>query len=257
MAVISDAQPDIASRISGEHRFFLTTAIAMAAVIVAGFSTNLAMGRSSFAVPVYYHLHAFIFFGWVVLYVTQNALVAAGSVALHRRLGWLAVAWVPVMVAMGTGITVYDIRRNGGPPFFNINEFLICNPMLILGFAAVAGAAIVNRRRTDCHRRLMYCAMAYITGPGVGRLLPLPLLIPWGFRIAVIIVPSIFPLIGMAYDLKRTGRIHPAWFWGMGVAVGMFLLADVIAYSPPGLAITRAVVAGTPGATRDQHAHFP
>ena len=162
-----------------------------------------------------------------------------------------------MMVAMGTAITIYDLRRNGGPPFIDANEFLFGNPFSIFAFAILAGGAIANRRRTNWHRRLMYCAMAYITGPGVGRILPLPLLIPWGYRIAVIIVPSIFPLIGMAYDLKRTGRIHPAWFWGMGVAVGMFLLADVFAYSPQGLAVTRAVLAGTPGAARDMHAHFP
>ena len=84
MAVISDVEPKFARRISGEHRFFLTMAIVMALVIVGGFANNLAAGRSSFALPLIFHIHAFIFFGWVVLYVTQNALVATGSVALHR-----------------------------------------------------------------------------------------------------------------------------------------------------------------------------
>jgi hypothetical protein len=257
MAVISDAEPRRARRITGEYRFFLTMAIIMALTIVAGFATNLAAGRSSFSLPLIFHVHAAIFFGWVVLYVTQNALVATGSVALHRRLGWLAVAWVPAMVAMGIGITIYDVRRNGGPPFIDLNQFLFGNPFNILSFAVLAGAAIANRRRTDWHRRLMYCAIAYITGPGVGRILPLPLLIPWGFTIAVIGVPSIFPLAGIVYDWRSKGRIHPAWFWGMGVAVGAFLLANLIAYSPAGLAITHAAVAGTPGAARDIHAHFP
>ena len=29
------------------------------------------------------------------------------------------------------------------------------------------------RRRTDWHRRLMFCGMAILTGPGLGRLLPM------------------------------------------------------------------------------------
>lgn len=257
MTVISETQPGFAGQIAGERRFFVTMAIVMAAVIVAGFATNLAAGRSSFALPVIFHVHAFIFFGWVAIYVTQNALVATGRVALHRRLGWLAAVWVPMMVAMGIGLTVYDLRRNGGPFFFDANEFLFGNPLGILGFAILVTAAIMNRRRTDWHRRLMYCAMAYITGPGIGRLLPMPLLIPWCWWMAAFIVPTIFPLIGIFHDVRRSGRAHPAWFWGMGTILSVLVLADVIAYSAPGTAITRAVLSGSPGAARDLHAHFP
>ncbi len=256
MAVISDAQPKSA-RITGEHRFFLTMAIVMALVIVGGFANNLAAGRSSFSLPLIFHIHAFIFFSWIVLYVTQNALVATGSVALHRRLGWLPVIWVPLMMAMGIGITIYDMRRNGGPPFIAANEFLFGNPADMIGFGILVAAALVNRRRTDWHRRLMFCAMASITGPGFGRLLPVPLLMPYVWWIVALAAPSIFPLIGMIYDFRSKGRIHRAWFWGLGVAAGMFMLGIAIAYTPPGYAMTRAVMAGTPGATRDIQAHFP
>ena len=70
----------------------------MAAVLVAGFSLNLAMGRSSFAVPLIYHLHGVVFFGWIGLFVAQTSLMARGNTALHRRLGWLSVLMVPLMV---------------------------------------------------------------------------------------------------------------------------------------------------------------
>jgi len=49
MALVADSQPRIAGKMTGEHRFFLTMAIVMAVVIVAGFATSLALGRSSFA----------------------------------------------------------------------------------------------------------------------------------------------------------------------------------------------------------------
>ena len=257
MALIADSQTRIAGKMTGEHKFFLTMAIVMALVIVAGFATNLAMGRSSFAVPLLYHVHAFVFFGWVVLYVTQNALVATGSVALHRRLGWLAAVWAPVMVLLGIAMTVYSLRRTGGLPFFDVREFLFANPMGILVFAGLVAAAIMNRRRTDWHRRLMFCAMAYLTGPRFGRLLPLPLLIPWAFWVAAFVAPSIFPLIGMVFDFRRNKKVHPAWLWGVGAALVGFVAANLIAYSAPGTALARAVIAGSPQPNRDLSAHFP
>lgn len=253
MATVAAPRPYIES----ERRFFLIMAIVMAAIIVGGFATNLLLGRSSFALPLVYHVHAFVFFGWVALYVTQNALVASGAVHIHRRLGLLAVLWIPAMLALGTAVMLESVRSHGGPPFFDLNEFLIGNPVQLLCFAGLATAGISLRGRSDWHRRLMYCAMASITGPGFGRLLPTPLFIPWGWWIVGLIVPLTLPLIGMIFDRRRTGRIHRAWFWGVGAMVTMHVAGELIAYSPIGRALTEAVVAGTPGASRDWRAHFP
>ena len=249
--------PGTADGIRDDRAFFLTMAVVMATILVAGFSLNLVMGRSSFALPPIYHLHAVVFMGWIGLYVVQNALVAGGSLRLHRRLGWLALGWIPAMVVLAVAVTLHAVRNHGGPPFFDMNEFLIANPMGILFFAGTALAAIHLRRRTDWHRRLMYVAMASITGPGFGRLLPLPFLIPWSWWIAAWVAPMVLILIGMAADLRRTGRVHRAWWWGAAAFTTMQVAADVIAYSPAGLALTRAVVAGTPGAAREMAAHFP
>jgi hypothetical protein len=245
------------STIERERAFFFIMSIAMALVIVAGFAFNLAAGRSSFSVPIIFHIHAFVFFGWVVLYVSQNGLVATGNVALHRQLGWLSLAWIPAMTVMGLLMTRHSLQAGGGPPFFDQNEFMFGNWLGILAFAATALAGIAMRGRKDWHRRLMFCAMASITGPGFGRLLPMPFLIPWGWWIVSVAVPLIFPLIGMIADRRRSGRVHPAWLWGIGALVGSQLLADAIAYSPFGISFTQSVVAGTPGAARTMKAHFP
>ena len=47
-----------------DRGFFLGGAIAMAATIAAGFSFQLAMGRSSFGAPPLIHVHAIAFMGW-------------------------------------------------------------------------------------------------------------------------------------------------------------------------------------------------
>jgi hypothetical protein len=158
---------------------------------------------------------------------------------------------------MGITMTVYDIRAKGGPFFFDQNEFLFENMLGAIAFVGLVAAAIALRRRTDWHRRLMYCSMAMVLGPGVGRLLPSPLLIPWAYWIVQFFVPMLFPLIGVWFDLRTSGRVHRAWLVGIGVAFATMLVGDVIAYSPAGIAVTKQLVAGTPGADRAMKAFLP
>lgn len=238
-----------------ERKFFFIMACVMALTIIAGFSTNLILGRSSFSLPLIYHIHAFVFMGWVALYLTQNGLIATDNVAIHRRLGWLAVLWVPVMVGLGMTMTIVSARK-GGRFFFDVNEFLFGNALQLLVFASLVTAAITLRRRTDWHRRLMYCSMAVLTGPGLGRMLPMPLFIPWAWWV-VISASLAFPAIGMIADRRRRGRVHPAWLWGIGAVLAALLLGDLVAYSSIGLDATQAIVHGTPGADRPLHAYLP
>ena len=80
-----------------DHRFFLTIAIVVTVINVAAFSMQAALGRSNFAQPWHVHLHAIVFFGWVMLYLCQNVLVATGALRWHRTLGWVAVGWMAGM----------------------------------------------------------------------------------------------------------------------------------------------------------------
>jgi hypothetical protein len=240
-----------------EARFFFTMACVMAALIVTGFSFNLAMGRSSFALPWLVHFHAWVMMAWVGLYVVQNSLIFGGNVALHRRLGWLSVVLIPAIVVMGVLITRYSLQTGGGPPFFDQNQFLISNPLQLFGFAGLAATAVMVRRNTGWHRRLMFCAFAILTGPGIGRLMPSPLLIPYAWYLEALLPAIFFMAVGVLADKRRYGAVHPAWLWGIGTVLGIQIVADLIAYSDWGVAFTEQFLAGTPGAERPMAAFFP
>jgi hypothetical protein len=244
MATVVDSAPAVAGRDEG---FFLRGAIAMALVIALGFSVQLAMGRSTFAAPPLVHAHAIVFMGWVALYLLQNIFVTTGRMELHRRLGWLASGWVVAMLVLGWMVTIAMVRRGQVPFFFRPLQFLVFDPMSLLTFAGLTTAAILLRRRTDWHRRLHFSAMAMLLGPGFGRLLPMPLLAPWAWE-ATVVASAIFPLVGMAWDKRRNGRVHPAWGWGLGAMVGCLLVTEAITYSPVGAVLYDAVAAGSPGA---------
>lgn len=235
------------TRRASDDRFFVIAAMLMTIVLVTGFSVQLGMGRSTFAAPVRVHLHALVFFGWTMLYLAQNLLVGRGYRAVHRRLGWLSLFFVPAMVVMGTLVTVMAVREGHAPFFFQPGYFLIMNPLSVLVFAALVAAALAQRRRTQWHRRLMFCAMTILLGPGFGRLLPLPLIIPyagWGVFAAIML----FPMAGVIRDVRRDGRVHPAWWCGIATIVAMQIAIDVIAFSPLGTAIYETTTRGTPGA---------
>ncbi|MEO6186151.1 MAG: hypothetical protein ABIP38_12955 [Steroidobacteraceae bacterium] len=233
----------VRTAIGHDEKFYFVSAILMAVVLVAGFSTQLALGRSSFDVPLRFHLHGLLFFGWTTLYVMQNTLVASGSVAMHRRLGWLATVWIPLMVISGIFLTVVNIRTGRVPGFFEPVLFLHMNTLGALCFLVLGAAAIQMRRNTQWHRRLMFCAMATILAPGFGRLLPMPFLIPWADW-ATTGASLLFPVAGVIRDVRKDGRVHPAWWWGLGALLGTQLLVRAMAHSALGLSIYQAVTSG-------------
>lgn len=229
-------------------RFGAKLAIAMFLTAVAGFMTQYLAGRSTFASPLRVHLHAIAFFGWLVIFVAQGWLGTRGPIALHRKLGWLAMGWMGLMLAMGTWVITATVRNGTVPFFFRPQHFLIENPGTILLFIGLTCYAVSRRKETDWHVRLHVCALAAIMGPAFGRLLPMPLLIPWAFEIAVL-AGLVFPAIGMIRDMRNAGRVHPAWWTGMAVLAVGFVAIWLLAHSPVAASIYQWVAAGSHGAS--------
>ncbi len=128
----------------------------------------------------------------------------------------LALAWVPVMVAAGVAMMLFSVRDHGGPPFFDLREFLFGNAADLFCFAGLVLTAVAMRGIRHGTGGWMICATAILTGPGFGRLLPTPFLVPWAWIIVGGLTPLIFPLIGVAGDFLRARRVHPAPALGNG-----------------------------------------
>src|SRR5881227_4478736 len=124
------------SRVSalGDETFFVRGAVIMALTVVAGFSFQHAMGRSTFASPPLVHAHAIVFMGWVTIYLTQNLLIGTGRTDIHRKLGWIALGWIFPMVLLGCLVTLAMLRRGQVPFFFRPLQFLVFDPLTVLTF---------------------------------------------------------------------------------------------------------------------------
>lgn len=235
------------SLFAAEMRFFAAIAIIMALINVGAFSFFAAMGLSSFHAPLAVHVHAILFMGWVLLFVFQVSLAAAGSIALHRKLGWLAVGWALAMVVVGTFSTIRSAQNAAVPFFFLPAQFLMMNPLSVVLFAALLLGGVAKRRDREWHPRLIICGMAAIMGPAFGRLLPAPLLM-YSMLPAVFIGMIAFPIAGIVRDKLRYGRVHPAWWLGLGALLLLQLATETLGRSTIAATIYDRVVAGTPGA---------
>ncbi len=229
--------------------FFRTLALLMALTVVVGFTFQFMRGFSSLSARLLVHIHGIAFMSWVAIFVTQSWLATRGPIALHRRLGWFGAFWVVILVILGSWITIDVVQRGTTPFFFQPQHFLIGNPLSAFAFAALVYAAIRLRSQSDWHMRLQICAMTAIMGPAFGRLLPMPLLIPYAFEAAGL-AGTVFAIAGMIRDRRKYGRVHSAWYWGLGAFLATIPVTHLIASSPIGDALYAAVTAGHPGAAQ-------
>jgi hypothetical protein len=161
------------------------------------------------------HLHGALFTGWVVLFITQTALVASHRLAVHRRLGVAGAVLAAAMVLVGTSTAVATAKRGGAPVGVDPLAFLAIPIFDMVLFATFVTAALVLRRNKETHKRLMLLAYISIIVAAVARLpgvLPLGPLAFFGLGYFLVVVAVI-------YDLVSRHRVHKAYLWGGALMV--------------------------------------
>lgn len=226
-----------------DRRFFMVMSLVVALVVLSGFGPSYASSLPPPGLPYWVHLHGAVMVAWIVLFAVQSWLVGRRSLALHRRLGWLSIGLVAVMVPLGFVTNAMAIHRGATPPFFTPAMMMAADGLDICLFLGVYAAAIRLRRNSAWHKRLMLCATILLTWPALGRLLPLrslglPMIIPAATALLILLA-----LIGPAFDLATRRRVHPAYLWGVGLIAAAQPLHGLLAASPPIQALARQLLA--------------
>lgn len=226
---------------AADQSFFIKLAIVIAAITLTGFVLNAALGRVDIpTLPVWIHLHAVVMVSWLALFITQNRLAASGNLKLHRRLGWAGAFLVCAIVGLTSFTGVMAVVLHTQPPFFSPPYFLALIQIEAVAFAGMVYAAIVNRRDTQTHRRLMFGATIILSDPGISRILPMPLLGPWGPWLSMT-VQLCFVAAMAVHDRKTLGRVHPATFSAGLVVVLGHVLVTLAAQSGPVIALAARI----------------
>jgi len=219
---------------------YVIMSIALVALVVFGFSHTVPDDLSTPGFPPFLAVHGAVFAAWMLLFVAQPALVAAGKTSLHRKLGWFGLAIAVAMVGLGGYAILFGLWSGQLPPFYPHGLFLIRGMIGLATFFGLVIAAIANRRRPEWHKRLLLCATVVVTLPALERSLPIPLFgAGWPFVVDGIVDTIL--LIGPVVDLITRRRLHPAYIFGVAAVVLGQVTTDIVAPSPIATALLRAL----------------
>jgi hypothetical protein len=229
---------------AGDQSFWRAMMLGLALFIIFGFAQFSARGFVNIgAVPAYVHFHAAIMISWLALSVVQATLIQRDNLPLHRKLGWLGAVLAAGVVVTGSYVGISAIQAGRQPPFFSPPYFLALTQFGMLCFAVVVTLAILRRRQTEWHKRLMVGAMILLLEPALGRILPMPFIMPWGELLVLVIQLGVFGIV-VRHDRRVRRRVHPATLTGMAAVVIAHMGVELLAITPPFVALANGIAAG-------------
>ncbi len=201
-----------------ERCFFMGMAVLLLATVSLGFAkTYYLAGMFKAPLPSWViHVHAVAFTSWIVLLIVQTSLVSAGRVDIHRRLGMVGFGLACVMVVLGVMAGTDLLRRGGAALGADAKAFYAATLGDMLIFGVLVFLAYWARCKPAVHKRLIVIATITLMQAAINR---------WPFEVLerepflIDVIPSLFVLLLVAYDLWSLRRVHRATLWG-----GLFLI---------------------------------
>ena len=118
-------------------------------------------------------IHGILMTAWMLLSVVQPLLVASGNKRLHMKLGMIASVLAAAIAVAGYLVAVNSARVN--PPELKLfgltpKEFLTVPLSGVVTFGAFVLVGVLNRRRPEVHRPIMFMASLAIVAAAMGRM---------------------------------------------------------------------------------------
>ena len=206
-------------RRAAPHRYyFIAFALVAALLVLTGFTRTffLPLASGTFSRPWFVYVHGLLFFAWISLLVIQALLAVRRQLDWHRRLGWVGVAMIPLMTASGVMVAYWATRRDvAAGQGADALSFFFGTLMDMLLFASLATAAVIARRSSAAHKRLILLATLAVLGAAVGRI---PVVGAFANYLTVFLILSIATL-----DVLTIRQVHRATLLGGAwLLIGIF-----------------------------------
>lgn len=225
---------------------YVFTAVFFIAITLAGFIPDSAMKiamvkagqRPPF--PIILHVHAVLMGSYLLLLLFQTGLTATGKLALHRRVGPVAMVLVPLLVIVGfiliptIYLSVWDGAHHAplaARPAMHDLSLRLDNIMLLqirigLLFPLFVILGLMARGRdAGFHKRMMILGPAMALPAAFDRITWLPTTFP-----ASSISATLYPLLAVApmffWDVIRNHRVHRAYWWFLAINLPAAILVQ-------------------------------
>jgi hypothetical protein len=236
MSTVMEAPP---RAVSPDRIFYTGMGLLSALIVFVGFSPTFFQRPPTMApLAQVFTLHGVVFSAWIALFIAQTSLIAANKRAWHRALGALGVALAVAMVVVGLLASIESLNRGSPLPGLDPRTFFAIPIHDLVVFPLFIGAAVWWRRDAQMHKRMMLLAtISLLAAPiariaGVGQFGP-----PMFFGLQDLLIVG-----AMLYDRLALGRVHRAYWWGLGLMVGTQVLFLAISKTGPWLAFAQMFV---------------
>jgi hypothetical protein len=211
------------------RRFYTTFVICAFLLVFAGFAHTFYLRAIFETAPLrlLLHVHGLLFTSWFAMFFVQARLVARHRVDLHRKLGILGAFLAPLCTAVAIDVSFSAGRRSflAHPAALrNLARPFAMDFGTALMFLVFVATALYWRRRSEIHKRLMLLACCSILFPALGRIptsVDTVLFDSVGFW-GLIAITELPPLVCIAYDTIKHGRLQPAFGWGGAILLSSF-----------------------------------
>jgi len=230
-------------------KFFMYVSIALLVIVLVGFSPTLYL-RAFFDVPdipLYVYGHGAALTAWFIWFCVQTTAVNNGRVDLHRRLGAVGVT-IGILVlisgtaaAMGLAPRLLEKYGNIDSDFSRIAGVVLGNIGLLVAFTGFLVAAVLNRRKSEIHKRLMYLASIGIILPAFGRIAKFPMIDLPEPPLAFAGLLTFLVMLGI-FDRTNNGSVHRVtWIGGIALLAILIFFGLVVPTTAPGRAFVLAL----------------
>jgi hypothetical protein len=202
-----------------DNYFFSAMAFLILTTVFVGFArTYFLAGVFRAPLPsLLVHIHGAVFSSWILLLITQIALVSAGRVDIHRRLGLAGFALACLMVILGVLTASKLMARGVSPvPVFDAQTFYAIPMGGMLIFATLIFFAYRNRSNPAAHKRLILIATIALLDAPTGR--P-PFTVITAHPLMDSVFVYAFLLLIIAYDLWSTRKVQRSTIWATAFVV--------------------------------------
>jgi len=220
--------------------FYVTVTMFVILVNVVAFSPSL-MNASTRTVPLPLTsidlAHSLVSVTWLLIFLAQVTLVAAGRRAAHRQLGlfgvllsaaFIVVTWLVLVEGARRG---FDLSGDLVPRGTSVDPSTFLAPSgALIPLGAFVCAAVWYRQRSAVHKRLMMLALLTSTGAPIAHVVGhWPAFAPFALIVGMFIL--FLPAIR---DRVWEHRIHPVSLWG-AIFVALWVPVFLIVFAPTAL----------------------